>query len=204
MMELIAVLCPLYVVSKMEVHRAMHDNNQDNSHNETQEMPMHHNEWHSETARWTSSAYRVQFDTVQYLQADEQDDSFRMSAWGMSQHLRTLLSDYRDEEINMATHWLANHQSNMVADLLEDLALQTFRQGEAMPPLHTLFIAVETQLFLPRGLKINVSCVTNIVAEDETEESLDKFVAVLDPSEAQLYVMERSDGYVPQRTQYLH
>lgn len=178
----------------------MHDNNYD----ETQEMPMPHHEWHSETARWTSSAYQVQFDTVQYLHADEQDDVFRMSAWGMSQRLRSLLSDYRDEEISSATQWLANYQSNVVADLLEDLAVQTFRQGESMPPLHTLFIAVETELFLPHGLKINVSCVTNIVPEDESEDSLDKFVAVLDPSEAQLYVMERSDGYVPQRTQYLH
>ncbi|MCA9885940.1 MAG: hypothetical protein KC546_15975 [Anaerolineae bacterium] len=178
----------------------MHDNN----HDKTQEVPMSGNQWQSDTARWTSNAYQVQFDTVQYLQSNEDDESFRMSAWGMSHRLRLLLGDYRDDEIRSATEWLANHQNMIVADMLEDMALHSFRQGETMPPLHTLFIAVETDLFLPRGLKINVSCITNMVPDDDSDDSVDKFVAVLDPSEAHLYVMERSESYTPPRTQYLH
>jgi hypothetical protein len=71
-----------------------------------------------------------------------------------------------------------------------------------MPPLQNLFIATNAELFLPRGLKIVVSCVTNIVPRRE-DDTVDKFVAVLDPSEAQLYIQERADGYMPRRTNYV-
>lgn len=175
----------------------MREDNRD----QTQEMPVHEH-WQHDTARWTSGAYRVQFDTVKYMPGSGDDDMFDVSAWGISHSLRHLLADYRDEEIRNAAEWLAGNQSTLVANLLEDMAVNAYHQGEAMPPLQNLFIATNAELFLPRGLKIVVSCVTNIVPRRE-DDTVDKFVAVLDPSEAQLYIQERADGYMPRRTNYV-
>lgn len=150
---------------------------------------------HPQTSRWTSRAYGVQFGQIETLKTGEEEFSaFTLSAWGLSRDLRALLSDYTDGQIQDAAKWVTMQQNNLVADILEQMSYDTHMGLSTLPPLEQLFITVDAELFLPRGLRLPVTCVTNIVSEDSEEERLEKFVAVLDPGEVKPYIQERREN----------
>lgn len=165
-----------------------------------------HENWQSDTARWTSNAYHVQFATIEQIDAsDEHDEAFGMSAWGLSRNLQQLLVDYADSAIRHSTRWMAAYQNQLVADALQDMVEQAMLAGENIPDLQDLFIAIETELYLPHGLRMPVCCVTNIIPRGSTPaEGMDKFVAILDPSETRAYINERSGNVVPTFEDRLH
>ncbi len=159
---------------------------------------------HPQTSRWTSRAYEVQFGQIETLKTGEEEMSaFSLSAWGLSRDLRALLSDYSDVQIHDAAKWVTMQQNNLVADILEQMSYETQLGTANLPPLEQLFITVEAELFLPHGLRLPVTCVTNIVPHDPTEDSLEKFVAVLDPGEVRPYIQERRENN-PFEPQILH
>ncbi|MEL6408733.1 MAG: hypothetical protein AAFR81_30485, partial [Chloroflexota bacterium] len=64
---------------------------------------------HLDTARWTSPAYAIKFAQIDRVTTpDAHESPFRLSAWGMSAGLRTLLADFTDSEINQAVQWLTS------------------------------------------------------------------------------------------------
>ena len=67
-----------------------------------------------------------------------------------------------------------------------------------------IFISIDAELFLPRGLRMHVTCITNIVQVGSDQEMLDKFVAVLDPGEATTYVSERRGMTVSKNPNAIH
>ncbi len=157
-----------------------------------------------DTGRWTSPVYRVQFARVEQVQSvpyDEEQDylepPFHLSAWGISNGLYSLLDDYSDRAIYDATAWLTTTQNRLVVTALEQMSQDTLRHEEPMPSLEYLFIAVEAELYLPRGLRMPVNCVTNIIPHGADTNALDKFVAVLDPGETRFYIQERKANYRP-------
>jgi hypothetical protein len=158
-----------------------------------------------DTGRWTSQAYQVQFarvEEVPRIQPDATDPDymespFHMSAWGISKGLYSLLEGYTPREIYDATGWLTTMQNHLVVDALEQMKYDAYYDGQHMPPLEYLFIAIDAELYLPRGLKMHVTCVTNIVPHSDKSDELDKFVAVLDPGEAKSYILERKANYRP-------
>jgi|GEM_PF-2232773 len=162
-------------------------------------------DWLARTSRWTSSSYQIQFDTIALLttEDDDDEDNFDLSAWGISQSLRDLLADYHDEDVLSATEWLASYQSLLVAQVLEEMAHSARRERSSIPPLHRLFITLEAELYLPHGLRMPVSCVTNIVPYETSGGSVDKFLAILDRGETLAYIEERSDNYQPPRPERL-
>lgn len=164
-----------------------------------------HEAWDYMTARWTSNTYRVRFHTVQSIAETDTSDfnAFQMSAWGISRQLREFLSDYTDGEIRTATEWLAIYQNQMVVDALEMMVQNAHMSGKRVPELENTFIAVEVELFLPRGLKIPVNCVTNIVPASD-DDGMNKFVAVLDPAETRLYIDERTLPIQPPKKSRIH
>jgi hypothetical protein len=142
----------------------------------------------SETARWTSGVYEVQFGQIALIEPiPDQRTAFQMNAWGLSKDLRELLADYSDTQVHRAIEWVLMQQTALIVNMLEHISME----GGFMPPLEHLFISLDTELFLPRGLRMLVTCITNIVPRGDEDDSLDKFVAVLDPSEALTYVEER-------------
>jgi hypothetical protein len=147
-----------------------------------------------DTSRWTSSAYQIQFGQISYVVPHaQQETAFALSAWGISQGLKALLETYSDSDIKAAAEWLTMQQNTLVAQMLEQMSYELRLEGAALPPLENLFITIEAEMFLPKGLRMDVTCVTNIVpvTHDEEDDSLQKFVAVLDPSEARAYILER-------------
>ncbi len=149
---------------------------------------------HPQTSRWTSRAYGVQFGQIETLKTGEEElSAFTLSAWGVSRDLRALLGDYSDGQIEDAARWLTMQQNNLVADILEQMSLDTRLGTATLPPLEHLFITVDAELYLPRGLRLPVTCVTNIVPHDDDDDGLEKFVAVLDPGEVQPYIEERRE-----------
>lgn len=149
--------------------------------------------WQQDTARWTSPIYRIRFATIDYLHpvSAETDDAFDLSAWGISNGLQSLLRDFKKHDVMQAIRWVATSQNHQVADMLHNIAEDARRTGTDIPPLQDLFIATETELYLPNGLRMSVCCVTNIVPHGEPAMGMDKFVAILDPGEAQSYISER-------------
>lgn len=144
-----------------------------------------------DTERWTSSAYQIKFSQISLVDTqDNPDDSFRMSAWGLSTALRQLLSDYSEQDIQTASDWLIIQQNAYVAMMLED-AMMGFGSPLDLPMLDQIFISIEAEIFLPKGLRMLVNCITNIVEVDASTHALDKFVAIVDPGEAQHYILER-------------
>lgn len=141
-----------------------------------------------ETSRWTSGAYQVQFGQIGILEfSEEQAAPFQLSAWGLSKDLRELLADYSDADVSKAIEWLMIQQTQLVVQMLEQISIE----HGFVPPLEQMFIAVDGELYLARGLKMMVTCITNIVPRGNDDNGLDKFVAVLDSGEAQNYVEER-------------
>jgi hypothetical protein len=148
--------------------------------------------WDAKTARWTSSTYDVKFASVTYVDVQPEDEySFDLSAYGISRLLRRLLGSYSDRDLHRAAEWVTTHQNHVVADILQDMAIAAHQSGETIPELQDLFIATETELYLPYGMKMPICCVTNIVPRDTPDDGMDKFVALLEPSEAESYVNER-------------
>jgi len=135
-----------------------------------------------DTNRWTSPVYNVQFGQVSIVAPEaEQEAAFKVSAWGLSKNLRSLLKDYSDAHVREATEWLTLQQNAMVADVLEQMQYS----GQAIPPLEHLFIAIDGELFLPN-------------------DGLDKFVAILDPGESDKYVIERKGVGLPTFGERIH
>lgn len=157
-----------------------------------------------ETERWTSPIYQIQFGAVESITEENDEYSFDTSAWGISTTLWRLLADYSRLTLRTSIEWLTAHQNQMVADILENLAYDSHRRGEPIPPLQHVFIAVESELYMPRGLRLPVICVTNIVPHGDEEDSMDKFVAVLDPGEAELYINERTGNNRPHHDDRIH
>lgn len=150
------------------------------------------------TARWTSSAYSITFAQVDRVSnPDAAESPFRLSAWGMSTGLRTLLADFTDEEINQAVQWLNSFQNEHLIHMLEQ-ANREAGSHQLLPDIDHLFIAIDAEMYLPRGMRIVVTLVTNIVPfQSEDIHDLDKFVAVLDPGETTHYIRERRDMNLP-------
>lgn len=160
-----------------------------NRQNNTVDVTLNQQDIAAQTARWTSPAYDVNFGQIDAVHTDHlQEQSFRLSAWGLSSGLRSLLEDYSDDDIRKAISWLTIQQNAYVAMLLDQVSIAP-EWDTTTPTLNQLYFAIDAELFLPRGLRMVVTCVTNIVASSDGE--LDKFVAVLDPGEAYLYVQER-------------
>jgi hypothetical protein len=154
-----------------------------------------------DTNRWTSPIYNVQFGQVAVVEPEpEQEAAFAVSAWGLSKNLSSLLKDYSDTHVREATEWLTIQQNALVADVLDQM--QYSRQG--IPPLEHLFIAIDGELFLPNGLRMLVTCVTNIVPHGTPADGLDKFVAILDPGESDTYVGERKGVGLPTLGERIH
>jgi hypothetical protein len=154
-----------------------------------------------DTNRWTSPVYNVQFGQVSIVAPEaEQEAAFKVSAWGLSKNLRSLLKDYSDAHVREATEWLTLQQNALVADVLEQMQYS----GQAIPPLEHLFIAIDGELFLPNGLRMLVTCVTNIVPHGTPSDGLDKFVAILDPGESDKYVIERKGVGLPTFGERIH
>lgn len=159
--------------------------------------------WEDATARWTSSHFQVRFGSVRFVTHDaDKESAFSLSAWGISEALHELLADYGDDVLHEATAFLTSRQSQVVAELLNEIAHDVRRSGEIMPALEDLFIAVNVDLYLPRGLKMIVTCVTNMVMHED-DYGIEKFVAILDPGEVQIYIEERRNGQMA-NTKQLH
>lgn len=153
------------------------------------------------TARWTSTVYGVQFGQVALLEPQpDQTIAFQMSAWGLSKGLRTLLADYSDAEVSRGIEWLMTYQTILVVNMLEQISMES----RFMPSLEQIFLSIDAELFLPRGLRMSVTCITNIVPRNNDDDGLDKFVAVLDPSEAQAYIQERRGLSLPNADERVH
>jgi len=156
------------------------------------------------TARWTSPAYDVQFGQIDIVTPNDMtEQTFRLSAWGLSLGLRLLLTEYSDQEIRQAISWLTIQQNAYVAMMLEQVMMSA-EWTVGVPPLDHLFLSIDAELYLPRGLRMVVTCVTNIVTLSVDDAALDKFVAVLDPGEAHLYVQERRGMNLPDTIQVVH
>ncbi|MDQ7024630.1 MAG: hypothetical protein Q9P01_07305 [Anaerolineae bacterium] len=154
-----------------------------------------------DTNRWTAHIYTVQFEQVSIMQPEpDEEATFAVSAWGLSKNLSSLLTDYSDKHVREATEWLTLQQNALVADVLEQMQYS----GQAIPPLEHLFIAIDGELFLPYGLRMLVTCITNIVPRGNPSDGLDKFVAILDPSETDSYVSERKDVSLPMFGERIH
>ena len=154
-----------------------------------------------DTNRWTSPVYKIRFGHVSIVENEpEQEAAFTVSAWGLSNNLSLLLRDYSAAHIREATEWLTIQQNAMVADVLERMQYS----GRVVPPLEQLFIAIDGELFLPNGLKMHVTCVTNIVPHGNTADGLDKFVAILDPGETDTYIIERKGVGLPTFGERVH
>lgn len=159
----------------------------------------------ADVQRWTSPAFRVQFGQIAFVEAQaEQEKTFRLSAWGLSESLCNLLSDYSNSQIQEAVGWLTMQQNSLVAEMLEQMSFEARLSGSMIPSLEQLFVAIETELYLPRGLRMPVTCITNIVPHGRPMEALDKFVAVLDMSESQVYIQERRGTGTTPQTERLH
>lgn len=163
-----------------------------------------HEAWDAETSRWTSSSYRVRFDTVGTIDTAEGDEEFNLSAWGISRSLRQFLVDYNDFEILEASHRAAMYQNTIVIDVLDDMMRSAYKSGKPLPRLENTFIAIEVEMYLPRGLKVPVCCVTNIVPGNGEDDTMDKFVAVLDPAEARAYIDERAGPLEASGSTFIH
>ncbi|GAB5492372.1 MAG: hypothetical protein Phog2KO_25870 [Phototrophicaceae bacterium] len=144
-----------------------------------------------DTERWTSSAYQIKFSQISLVDSQENPNaSFRMSAWGLSTGLKHLLTDYSEKDIQTSADWLTIQQNAYVAVMLED-AMMSFGNTLELPMLDQIFISIDAELFLPNGLRMLVTCITNIVQVNDQTHDLDKFVAIVDPGEAQSYILER-------------
>lgn len=156
----------------------------------------------TDTARWTSPAYDVKFGQISELTSQQQDyNSFRVSAWGLSRGLSHLLKDYSQRELQSALDWLIISQNtHMVVMLNQAIEFEGF--GYDM--LDQIYVTIDTELFLPRGLRMHVTCITNIVQVDAESGALDKFVAVLDPGEARQYIQERRGMTIQTTAQNVH
>lgn len=143
----------------------------------------------ADTARWTSDFYRIEFDRIsQIIPENVDDDTFRVSAWGLSTGLSQLLASYSAVQVKTAVDWLVIRQNaHMVVMLGEAMRSSDFD----FRLLDQMFITIDAELFLPRGLRMHVTCITNIVQVGADSAELDKFVAVLDPGEAETYIQER-------------
>lgn len=141
--------------------------------------------------RWTSEGFQVRFGQVALLPITNQDSQFQSSAWGISTCLCDLLDEYSDEERAEAGRWLTLQQNGAVAMMLEDITYEFQASNKQVPALEDLFFPIDAELFLPRGLRMDVICVTNIVPDPDSGEGLEKFVAVLDHSEVEQYINER-------------
>lgn len=143
----------------------------------------------SDTARWTSDAYNVRFDKIgESTQQDFDVNNFRMSAWGLSTGLAHLLQDYTPQQLENSLNWLISNQNPHMIALLN----QAIDSGDMdYSSMDHIFIGIDTELYLRDGLRMHVICVTNIVQIDAERGILDKFVAVLDPGEADHYIRER-------------
>lgn len=158
----------------------------------------------NDVERWTSTAYRIRFGQVEFVQTPpDQEGAFHISAWGISKSLRDLLSDYSNQQIHDATAHLTLQQNSIVAEILEQVSFSSRLEGGMIPSLEELFIAIHAEIYLPRGLRMLVTCVTNIVSHGE-DAGLDKFVAILDPGEAQMYVQERKGNSTPSSDKMFH
>lgn len=163
----------------------MHERNlQENNNNQSYPIDLE-----TDTARWASPAYQVTFGHVSEITPQQYDyNSFRVSAWGLSEGLSHLLKGYSQSELQSALDWLIISQNaHMVVMLNQAMESDSFDYNM----LDQIFVTIDTELFLPRGLRMHVTCVTNIVQIDVDTATLDKFVAVLDPGEARQYVQER-------------
>ncbi|MEO0599207.1 MAG: hypothetical protein AAF126_24060 [Chloroflexota bacterium] len=160
---------------------------------------------HLDTARWTSPAYAIKFAQIDRVTTpDAHESPFRLSAWGMSAGLRTLLADFTDSEINQAVQWLTSYQNEHLIYMLEK-AHRDEGLDRMMPSLDHLFIAIDAELYLPRGMRIVVTCVTNIVPFDNEDiHDLDKFIAVLDPGEVNHYIRERRGMNLQSHVKHVH
>ncbi len=156
------------------------------------------------TSRWTSPAYMVQFAAIREFEPFSHGQTFDLSAWGISRSVHNLLSGIPDSLIMSATDWLTGQQNDLIADFLHRIAQESQLTGVKVPPLHDMFITVEDTLFLPQGLKMPVACVTNIVPHGDLDDSMDKFVAVLDPVEIEPYINERTGRHLPVHDVQIH
>lgn len=157
------------------------------------------------TARWTSPIYAVKFGQVEHIPyyPDEQD-AFQMSAWGVSAVLRELLADYSDTQIRSSAEWLTLQQNQVVGEMLVMSQMEQQILNDKMAPLETMFFVVDSELYLPRGLRMQVACITNIVPLGEPDYGLDKFVAIVDPGEVSTYIAERRTQGMAWHTSWLH
>lgn len=142
----------------------------------------------ADTARWTSPAYQVHFGHIAELAQQLEIETFRISAWGLSEGLSQLLADYASSGLHSALDWLIVRQNAHMVMMLND-AMTTDEFNYDI--LDRIFITIDTEIFLSGGLRMHVTCVTNIVRVDSETAALDKFVAVLDPGEAEHYIRER-------------
>ncbi|MGB7337842.1 MAG: hypothetical protein WBC91_03035 [Phototrophicaceae bacterium] len=156
----------------------------------------------ADTARWTSSFYSVEFEQLSEIVSEQPDsEAFRISAWGISRGLHHLLGDYSAHEIKQAADWLVIHQNAHVVVLLSEAMTDADFNFSV---LDQVFISIDAELFLPRGLRMHVTCITNIVQAGSDLSSLDKFVAILDPGEARKYILERRGTHVSSQSAAIH
>jgi hypothetical protein len=153
----------------------------------------------TDLTRWTSEGYQVRFGQVALLPISNHDSSFQTSAWGISACLCNLLAVYTDEERAEAGQWLALQQNDAIALMLDDLDFLSRISHKQSQLIEDFFFPVDSELFLPRGLRMDVICVTNIVPDPDSGEGLEKFVAVLDHSEVEQYISERRGIGMPTR-----
>ena len=144
------------------------------------------------TERWSSDTYTIQFGMLEYIETPDghPEDNFHISAWGLSKSLHKLLADYSEAQLRQSALWLHREQNRLVVEILEEVGHEAYRQNRSIPPLDDLFITVDAEMFLPRGLRMVVTCVTNIVPHFNNG-NVDKFVAIVDPGEAERYIAER-------------
>ena len=143
----------------------------------------------ADTARWTSPAFQIRFGHITELaQQSYEIEAFRVSAWGLSEGLSQLLSDYPSSMLHHTLDTLiVNQNAHMVMMLNEAMTISDFNYDI----LDQVFITIDTEIFLPGGLRMHVACVTNIAQVNSDTATLDKFVAILDPGEAEHYIRER-------------
>ncbi|MGJ3237974.1 MAG: hypothetical protein ACFE0Q_04650 [Anaerolineae bacterium] len=160
----------------------------------------------TQTARWTSPAYGINFGHIAKMPIDEQEANiFRFSAWGLSSSLSRLLAHYPESQVKASAQALIADQHEHVIVALEQI-ISGMNSEFYTSDLDHIFVTVPNcDMFLAGGLRLPVTCVTNILQVKGGPEvaTLNKFVAVLDAGEVQPYITERM-GMIITRQVYLH
>lgn len=144
-----------------------------------------------DTMRWTSKEYDITFHRITQESPIESPDGMTLTAWGISNNLQSFLVDYSIETVNRVVRSYLPYVIDTVVGIIAELLERTERQGDAIPPLESLYLVVQADLIMPDRSVFPVDFITNIVKQPNPLKVM-KFIAVVDPSESGVYIDERT------------